>query len=168
MCLLISAYYKCMIMSAVRYKCVPIYLLDTIYCHVVIGLMHIMEGALVLHIVSIAILTTLPKGITILFRYYQLPGKVLAINCRGMWTTKRADVFKIRIDMEEHIPKPIGQGQQYNHQKHNHGILQGKGTDTSGSVWCRSRSKSASEGQNVVPKEWSASQWSVEANSIHK
>ena len=32
---------------------VPIYLLDAIYHHAVIGLMHIMEDALVMHIVSI-------------------------------------------------------------------------------------------------------------------
>ena len=38
---------------------VPIYLLDTIYCHAVIGLTHIMEVALVMHIASTAILTTL-------------------------------------------------------------------------------------------------------------
>ena len=36
----------------------PMYLLNTIYCHVVIGLMHIMESALVMHIASIVILTT--------------------------------------------------------------------------------------------------------------
>ena len=36
----------------------PIYLLDAIYYHVVIDLMLITEGMLVMHIVSIAILTT--------------------------------------------------------------------------------------------------------------
>ena len=35
-----------------------IYLLDAIYCYVVIGLMHTKEGALVIHILSIVILTT--------------------------------------------------------------------------------------------------------------
>ena len=38
----------------------PIYLLDALYHHVVIGLTHNMEDALVMHIVSIAILITLP------------------------------------------------------------------------------------------------------------
>ena len=38
--------------------CMPIYLLDAIYCHVVIGLIHIMEGVLVIHILSIEILAT--------------------------------------------------------------------------------------------------------------
>ena len=36
----------------------PMYLLDTIYHHVVIGLMHITEGVLVRHIASIAIFAT--------------------------------------------------------------------------------------------------------------
>ena len=36
----------------------PIYLLDTIYCHAVIGLAHITEDVLVMYIASIAILTT--------------------------------------------------------------------------------------------------------------
>ena len=36
----------------------PIYPLDAIYHHAVIGLMHIMEGTLVMHIASIVILTT--------------------------------------------------------------------------------------------------------------
>ena len=36
-----------------------IYLLDAIYHHVVIGLMHITEGMLVIHILSIVILATL-------------------------------------------------------------------------------------------------------------
>ena len=38
--------------------CVPIYLLDAIYYHAVIDLIHIMEGALVRHIASIVILAT--------------------------------------------------------------------------------------------------------------
>ena len=37
----------------------PIYLLDAIYNHVVIGLMHITKGVLVMHIASITILATL-------------------------------------------------------------------------------------------------------------
>ena len=37
----------------------PIYLLDVIYYHAVIGLMHITEGVLVRHIASIVILATL-------------------------------------------------------------------------------------------------------------
>ena len=36
----------------------PIYLVDAIYHHMVIGLTHIMEGAVVMHIASIAILAT--------------------------------------------------------------------------------------------------------------
>ena len=36
----------------------PRYLLDALYHHAVIGLMHIMEDALVMHIVIIAILAT--------------------------------------------------------------------------------------------------------------
>ena len=35
--------------------CVPIYLLDALYHHAAIGLMHNMEDALVMHIASIAI-----------------------------------------------------------------------------------------------------------------
>ena len=36
----------------------PIYLLDAIYHHAVIGLMHLTEGVLVIYILSIVILTT--------------------------------------------------------------------------------------------------------------
>ena len=39
--------------------CMPVYLLDAIYHHAVIGLMYITEGVLVIHIPSIVILTTM-------------------------------------------------------------------------------------------------------------
>ena len=45
--------------------------------------------------------------------YNELPGKVLAINCRGMWTNKKTDITKMRIDMEQPIPQSIQQGQKY-------------------------------------------------------
>ena len=51
-------YYECVIMRVVRYKCVCIHLLDTIYNYAVIGLMPTKEGVLVIHISSIVILAT--------------------------------------------------------------------------------------------------------------
>ena len=57
--LLVSVYYKSMIMSAFRYK-LHAYILTRCHLHhAVIGLMYIMEGALVLHILSIVILITM-------------------------------------------------------------------------------------------------------------
>ena len=48
--LLVSVYYKCVIMSAEIQVYMPIYLLDAIYHHAVIGLMHITDGVLVIYI----------------------------------------------------------------------------------------------------------------------
>ena len=43
----------------------------------------------------------------------ELPGKVLTINYRGMWTIKKAAIIKMWMDMEWHIAKPIQKGQEH-------------------------------------------------------
>ena len=44
----------------------------------------------------------------------ETPRKFLAINCRGVRTIKKTEIIKMQMDMEQHIQKPICEGQEYN------------------------------------------------------
>ena len=53
------------------------------------------------------------KEIKILFRYNELPGKVLNIWCNSMWTTEKTDITKMWMDKEQHMPKSLWQDQEH-------------------------------------------------------
>ena len=77
----------------------PIYLLDVIYCHVVIALMHITEDALVIHIPSIAILTTYTK-ITYHSTYYKLnsskDSKFFSVECTEVRLISKTNYYPLK------------------------------------------------------------------------
>ena len=59
--------------------------------------------------------------------YSRLPGESLTFNRKGVWTTKKAQIIKMLMDLEKHISS------LYNSQNHYQkgcydGILQWEGT----------------------------------------
>ena len=51
-------------------------------------------------------------------------GKILTINCRGIWTIKKTDISKMWMDTQQHIPKSIWGNQEHNQEENYHDILQ--------------------------------------------
>ena len=78
--------------------------------------------------------------------------------------------MKMWMDMEQHIPKSIWQGEEHNQEECNHDSLQWKGTVISGNRYVeymyRNKS-SANKGLNVVSEEQSTWQCSAVASSVH-
>ena len=64
-----------------------------------------------------------PLKNTIVFRHNALPGKILSMKCRGMWTIKKTGTTKMLMDMNNTY-KTVLQGQKHKQEGWTHGILQ--------------------------------------------
>ena len=104
------------------------------------------------------------------FRYNHYLGK-LTINHRSMWASVKGGIIKMWVDLEQHIPELIWQGQKHYHEESNHGDLQWKIAailrERCISSQLRGKS-SAIEGHNAVPNKWHSWQYNTAANSVCK
>ena len=58
------------------------------------------------------------------FRYNELPREVFTFHCRTMGNNVEADIIKIWMNMDQHIPKYIQHSQKHHKEESNNGVLQ--------------------------------------------
>ena len=105
-----------------------------------------------IHLCKLCTVTEMPpkliKKNLINFRHNELPRKIITINIRDMWTTKKTSINEDWMNMEKHVPELVQKGRIYHPKRWICGIPPWKRTVSRkrcSGCWSWSRS-SASEG----------------------